>query len=332
MTTIDQAISPMRPAESADQAQRLRALVREIVDGSPSLRTAPPITSPEPAKPGAAVISIASGKGGVGKTTLTVNLAIALVQRGLRVVVLDGDLGLGNTDVLCGLSPNRTLADCLTGQAALEDIFTPAPGGFTLIPGASGVTELADLDGPRRDRLISALASVEASCDVLLIDCGAGIGGNVTSFIAASDLALVVATPDPASITDAYALIKVALSAASASRSLAPETAPVPSIALVVNNAADRAEALAVHRRIEAVAYRFLGQPVPLAGCVLHSPGVNRATRRRVPVILDTPSDPSVADVRDLSGFAAAVCGVSVDETARKPGLLARLLRVLPRR
>lgn len=305
-----------------DQAERLRALVREIVDGSSTVHPQIGDAEGRPAGVSAprrgAVVAIASGKGGVGKTSIAVNLSIALAAQHLRVVLLDGDLGLGNADVLCGLNPERNLGDLVEGTASLEDITLDAPGGFRLVPGASGIASLADLDGGSRERMLACLARLETGADVLMIDCGAGIGASVRAFLLSSDLPLVVVTPDPTSITDAYALIK-SLHGASGGRPAAP--------ALVVNQARDREEAAGVHRRIDSVCARFLGISVPLAGWLRADSEVARAVRARVPFTIAQPSGRASSDIRDLCGFVGALCGLGATRREERGGLVARLLR-----
>jgi flagellar biosynthesis protein FlhG len=327
------AFTPQAYAQTPpDQADRLRALVREIVEGKPeatnperqraghsgNLSATTPAT---PAPPRAATLAIASGKGGVGKTTIAVNLAVALAQRGVSVCLIDGDLGLGNADVLCGLNPRLNLAHRVSQGASLEDILIQAPGGFTLLPGASGVADLADLDEQRRSLMLQDLRVLESRFDVLIVDCGAGIGAGVLSFLRAADAALIVTTPEPTSITDAYALIKcLRLSAAPNDE---------PAIALVVNNADDHAAGAGVHQRIESVCSRFLGFSPAFAGTVRRDPAVSRAVCQRSPMLLSHRAAHSSDDVRILSGFVSSLCGLGAPVAPVRSGLVARLLRVV---
>lgn len=312
-----------------DQAARLRALVGEIVAQGPHAHTAtlprvlqtPDTASRVQAARKAAVIAVASGKGGVGKTNLAVNLAVAFAQRGRRAVLLDADLGLGNADVICGLSPRRNLVHRLSGDADLADITLDAPAGFRLVPGASGVASMADLPPHRRDDLLRDLAVLESDCDLLILDCGAGIGRSVLMFLAASESAMIVTTPEPTAITDAYALIKC----------LRADPAPTagPSISLVVNQARDLAEASSVHARIEQVCSRFLGFSPALAGGVRLDPAVPSAVRDRTPLLLHAPRCRASEDVRVIADYAAGLCGLTVPTSSRPRGLVARLLRPL---
>jgi len=155
------------------------------------------------------VISITSGKGGVGKTNVVANLAFAFTRMGRRVLVLDADLGLANIDVLLGLTPQYTIEHFLNGEKSLSEILIKGPGGMSIMPASSGVYELVDLDENQKLFLLNEVDLIADQIDLLLIDTGAGISSNVLYFNMAAQESIVIATPDPTSITDAYALIKV---------------------------------------------------------------------------------------------------------------------------
>jgi len=230
----------------------------------------------------ARVVAVTSGKGGVGKTTLAVNLAVKLTQMGRRVVLLDADLGTANADVLCNISPRATLAHVVAGRAEIEDTLVPAPGGFSLIPGASGLAKMAALSDFEHERLIEQMHRLETSADLLLVDTGAGVGPGVLSFTLAADEAMVVATPEPTAITDAYAVIKSLV-----------RRKPEIDLRLVVNACRDEEEAQSVHERIAAVSKQFLGVTVRLAGYLPHDPRVIAAVHRRCPFALDPVAGPA---------------------------------------
>ena len=155
------------------------------------------------------VIAVTGGKGGVGKTSVSVNLALALADLGRRVMLLDADLGLANVDVMLGLTPKRNLADVIDGQCELRDVIIPGPGGIRIVPASSGAASMVRLTSQQHAGLIQAFSDISESIDVLIIDTAAGIGDGVTSFVRAAQEVLLVVTDEPTSITDAYALIKL---------------------------------------------------------------------------------------------------------------------------
>lgn len=318
-----------------DQATRLRAMVQAtqpsvpliaaLSDRCPPLARAAADRLPDDLHPGprAKVITISSGKGGVGKTNTCVNLAVALAQAGRRTTVLDADLGMANADVLCGLSPTRRLEHYVgvsdlapagrprtpvdaaaLARRSLRDLAVEAPGGFRLIPGAVGVARMASLAGRERARLMAGLLELERDSDLLLVDTGAGLGREVISFLHIADVAIIVATPEPTSIADAYALIKCArVTEASDERAHRLRADPSASarLMLVVNQAADAREAAAVHARIAGVCEKFLRLRLPLLGYVTQDARVAAAVRRRTPVLLDSATCPASRDLRSLA-------------------------------
>src|SRR5438132_3826738 len=194
-------------------------------------------------RPRASVIAITSGKGGVGKSNIGVNLAIKFAEAGKHVVLLDADLGLANADVLCNVDLPHNLSHVIARKKELKEVMLRAPGGFHLIGGASGLARMADLSDDDRERIILALGELEQQADVILIDTGAGISPNVLSFTRAADHVLIVTTPEPTAITDAYAVVKVLSRENSARR-----------ISLLVNQVRSPADARIVHGRIAKVA------------------------------------------------------------------------------
>jgi flagellar biosynthesis protein FlhG len=269
-----------------DQATALRSLARQ--------------------RPRASVIAITSGKGGVGKSNVAVNLAIKLASAGKDVVLLDADLGLANADVLCNVHLPSNLAHVIARKKELREVIVDAPGGFRLIGGASGLARMADLSDLDRQRLVDALCELEQSTDVILIDTGAGISPNVLAFARAADHVLVVTTPEPTAITDAYAVIKV-LSRDGTERR----------VSLLINQVRSHAEARVVHDRISKVAKQFLGVSVLDGGHIVADESVPAAVRRRTPFVLGSPRcaaslciaqlamrvESGVASANDTGGF-----------------------------
>lgn len=290
-----------------DQAQRLRELMAHV---EPSLvpSTAAKKATVNQAAPAptptlrrlAHATAIVSGKGGVGKSNLAVNLACALATRGRRVVLFDADLGMANVDVLCGISPRSTIEDLLRGTATLKDILVPGPGGFRIVPGASGVASMANLDGVQRRALLSQLVALDRVAEHLIIDMGAGIGPNVTSFARAAHRVLVVSTPEPTAMTDAYGAIKTLVARGMGSR-----------LQLVVNMSHSADEAASVHRRIAGVSRQFLGIELSLAGVVPFDSALVEAVKRRTPLLVAYPSSSAARSfltiARRLDGERAAM-------------------------
>ncbi|MBI5491387.1 MAG: MinD/ParA family protein [Deltaproteobacteria bacterium] len=220
------------------------------------------------------VIAVSSGKGGVGKTNSVVNLAVALSEMGKKVLLLDADLGLGNLDVLLGLAPRYNMGHLLRGEKTIGDILVDGPAGIKILPASSGVQELTNLSLEQRLTLKSHLESAGMDMDVLIIDTGAGISNNVLFFNMAADEIVVVVTPEPTSITDAYALMKVLCKRHGERK-----------FKLLVNTARSRKEAMEVYRKLSLVAERFLNISVDYLGCVLNDENVQRSVLRQKAVM-----------------------------------------------
>lgn len=216
------------------------------------------------------VIAVTSGKGGVGKTTVSINLAVSLASLGREVVLLDADLGLANVDVLLGLSPARTLTDVIAGRCGLEDVLVTGPAGLRVVPAASGIQHMAELSEHERAGLITAFNQLERAADFMVVDTAAGIAANTLDFCDASHEVLVVVTDDPASLTDAYATIKVLNQRSRRNR-----------FRVLVNMAQDDQAARKVYRRLLEVTDRYLDVALDLAGVIPLDGHVRSAVRRR---------------------------------------------------
>lgn len=260
--------------------------------------------------PGPRAIAVASGKGGVGKTSLSVNLALCLAKMGRRITLFDADLGLANAEVLLGLITPYTLHDVLFAGKTLDDIAVQGPLGVKVISSGSGLLELANLDQGRRRVLLQALNRYCDRQEFVLIDTGAGINKNVLGFVAAADEVVVVATPEPTSLTDAYALIKVLAKYKVHSQ-----------VNLVVNRAADRVEARHTFERLQAAADRFLEIKLKHLGWLPEDRLVAMAVKRQSPFFLSSPSSgPS----RGVAGIAATLAGET--QPASGNGFWAKLM------
>jgi flagellar biosynthesis protein FlhG len=281
---------------SRDQAEGLRRL------------RSPEASVPVAPRRRARVVAVTSGKGGVGKTSLAANLAVAAAARGRRVVLVDADLGLANADILLGLAPRATLAEVIAGQSDLRDVLTPAPGGVLLVPGANGIAELANLDPIDRQILLKSLTTLEHEADLIVVDTGAGLGASVTEFAAAADEVLVVVTPEPTSMTDAYAVVKTLVLGGRRE-----------GLRLAVNMSRSGQEALNVSHRLQSVCRRFLDSlDVEFAGAVPLDAAVAAAARDRRPFTLTRPQAPASRAVRQMAGrlLRASTHAAAVERSA----------------
>lgn len=216
------------------------------------------------------VIAVTSGKGGVGKTLTSVNLAVAARRAGASVLILDGDLGLANVDVVLGLTARYSLRDVLDGHCALSDIILEGPLGIGVVPSGSGIASLTALTALQRQQMLDHIATLRADYDVIIIDTGAGISDTVMHFNRVADQVVVVTTPEPHSLTDAYAMIKV-LAEGKATREPG----------LLVNMARSSEEGLKVFERLADVSGRFLNLRVNYLGHVPMDPAVPKAVMQR---------------------------------------------------
>jgi len=246
-------------------------------------------------RPRARVLAVASGKGGVGKTNLAVNLAIALAGAGRRVLLVDADLGLANVDLLLGQSrpAGSDLAHVLAGRVPLERIVQEGPAAIHWIPGASHIPEVTAVDDRRREALLDGLTALERVHDFLLLDTPAGIGGGVLHLARQADEVLLVTTPEPPAMMDAYALLKAVRASA---------TEPIGPVRLIVNMVTHRHDARRVHERLCEAATRFLGIEVSLLGHVFCDGHVGRAVQKREPLLLAYPHSQAAWCVKRLAG------------------------------
>lgn len=291
-----------------DQAERLRALVSSA--GTSERLRDPAIK--------ARVISVTSGKGGVGKTTLAVNLALAAQQSGLSTVLFDADLGLANLDIVLGVFPRYNLLHVLQGEKTIGEIICAGPEGLRLVAGGSGLAELANLNKQQLGRFIAGLAELDNNSDLIIIDTGAGLAESVLSFLYASQEIIVVTTPEPTAITDAYAVIKLASKHEN------------KKIHVVVNRAQNQQEAASVFAKIATTANRFLKIDISFAGWIPEDGLVTRTIISQQPILLRHPSSRVAVAVRQLQ--TALFSGLDSEALPEETGLRAffsRLTRFL---
>jgi flagellar biosynthesis protein FlhG len=218
------------------------------------------------------VITVTSGKGGVGKSNVVINLAIVLSRMEKRVLVIDADLGLANVDVLLGLKNRFNLQHVLDGHMKLKDILVFGPAGIKVVPGSSGIPRIANMSSRKRQEFIMSFSELEDEADIILIDTSAGMTKNVVALALLADEVLLVTTPEPSAITDAYAMIKVL-------HAEKPET----KIQLIVNMANNEAQALEVAQKVAQVSRQFLNYQVNVLGGLPLDPCVPRAVMQRQP-------------------------------------------------
>jgi flagellar biosynthesis protein FlhG len=224
---------------------------------------------------GVRVISVTSGKGGVGKTNVVANLALAMCRKNKRVLILDADLGLANMDILLGLTPRYTIQHVLSGEKKLDEVIVNVPGGFHLLPAASGIQELTELDHSQRILLLNELDLLQDSFDILLIDTGAGISSNVMYFNFAAMEKVVIVTNEPASLADSYALVKV----------LAKKYRQ-RKFKILVNAARSEEEAEHIFRHLSLVVEKFLGSlSMNYLGWIPYDEYVSKAVRQQQTVL-----------------------------------------------
>lgn len=275
-----------------DQAQKLRELAA-------SVKTQP------------RVITVTSGKGGVGKSNVVINLAATISRMGSRVLVVDADLGLANLDVLLGLKNKFNLKHVIEGQMKLKDIVVEGPAGIKVIPGSSGIPRIANMNNRKRKEFIASFEEIEDEADIILIDTSAGIAKNVITFALLADEIILVTTPEPAAITDAYAVIKVIQT-----------QKPTANVGLIVNMARTEAQASEVAHKIAQVSQQFLGFHVFVLGTLPTDPYVPRAVMQRQPWV---ELYPKAAATKAMKRLANKILNGEVKSEIRGNGFIQRL-------
>jgi len=240
------------------------------------------------------IITVTSGKGGVGKSNFTINLGIALCDLGQKVIVLDADLGLANIDVILGISPAYNLAHVMAGEQTIKEIMWEGPRGVKIIPGGSGMHELANLKDWQLEHFLAKLSQLEGDADILLIDTGAGLSRSVLSFVLAADEIIVITTPEPTALTDAYGLIKTIRQQRYQGK-----------VNLVVNRVFSPAEANVAYNKLKIVVNRFLKYPLDFLGHINEDPKVAQAVREQQPFCLAYPYSQATQDIYSM---AAKIC------------------------
>lgn len=266
---------------------------------------------------GMRVIAVGSGKGGVGKTSLVVNLALALAEYDYKVMILDGDLGMANVDVAFGAMAPYNMRHLLTGEKNIEEILYPVDRGIKIMPGGSGVMELANLERGLLKEVLLDMGRLENMFDFLLIDTGAGLGQNVIDFICASDDAYIVLTPEPPSLTDAYSLIK----------SLKNQPKQL-NINVVVNRVHSEAEARSTFERLEHAVTKFLGLSLGFSGWIYDDSLVSRSVMEQKPLGISHPQSEAY---KCIQWIASQIAGVYLNPPKKSRGIkgfISSLLKI----
>ncbi|WP_232697050.1 MinD/ParA family protein [Brevibacillus daliensis] len=282
-----------------DQAQRLREQIQEKTTGR-STR----------------LVAVTSGKGGVGKSNVTLNFALGLIEKGQKVLLFDVDLGLANLDVLMGITPKKNLMHLLEDDKTIFDIIEKGPNGLEFIAGGSGFTQFSQLEEWQLGKVFTELTKLQGYADVILFDTGAGITKESLQFILAADEILLVTTPEPPAITDAYAMMKVV-----------HMKKPDAKIKLVINRATSTQEGEQTAEKLTVVAEKFLGFRASTLGMLPDDQHVSKAVKQQRPFIIAFPYSPAAKGIRQL---VSTFCGTDekrvqfVDQTGLK-GFLTRL-------
>jgi len=274
-----------------DQASNLRRMIKAQADGAEFKRNDGGGFSSM--KKGPKVFAVTSGKGGVGKTNVVGNLAIACQRMGKKVLILDADLGLANIDIIFGLNPKHNIAEVINGEKALSQVIVEGPEGVALIPASSGVEELAHLSEGHKINLLNEFDVLGKMFDFLFIDTGAGISSNVVYFNLAAQERIIVATPEPTSITDAYALMKVMFCRHG-----------IKNFLILLNMVQDEREAKMVYRNLDRVVSRFMsGISIDYAGYIPWDDLLQKAVTRREPLLCCYPEAASSNSFKRLATY-----------------------------
>ena len=253
-----------------DQAEQLRKRVSQQIEHSGSTR----------------IIAVTSGKGGVGKTSLSVNLAIQLRKQGKRVVIIDADFGLANVEIMLGIRPKYTMSDLIYNDKMIDDIITRGPLDIGFISGGSGVQDMVNLEKEQIKSLITKLVRLDTLADVVIIDTGAGISDSVLEFVLSSPEVIIVATPEPTSITDAYSLLKTV----NRNKEFSMKD---KKIQIVANRVASKEEGKEIYNKLNIVATKFLNIHMEYLGAIVQDMNASKAVIEQKPISLAFPNSPA---------------------------------------
>lgn len=290
-----------------DQAEQLRRIIKG---------------SAPPKRPLARIITVTSGKGGVGKSNTAINLAIQFRRMGQRVIILDADFGLANIEIMFGAVPKHNLCDFIYQGKSIKDIITWGPMEVGFISGGSGITGMSNLDKDNLSTIIADLAELDEMADTIIVDTGAGIADAVLEFLVASGEILLVTTPEPTSITDSYSLLK----ALSRHPRYSPETTQ---IRVLANKVTGESEAQALYVKLQTVVERYLKVPISYLGMIPQDQQLARAVMQQMPVSLENPKARSAMA---YEAVAAKLMNREVDQNVKRRGMAAFFSHIISKR
>lgn len=282
-----------------DQAERLRNIIKKNQQ------------MPNPAQRVARVITVTSGKGGVGKSNVSINLAVQLKKMGKRVIIFDADFGLANIEVMFGAVPKHNLADVIYEGKNIKDIITWGPMEIGFISGGSGISGLSNLGRDQLDFLVKNLAELDSLADVIIIDTGAGIADTVLEFLVSSGEVILVTTPEPTSITDSYSLLKAL--------DMHPKfRAEQTKIKVLSNKVANAEEGRLLFAKLDAVVKRYLKVPIEFLGAVPQDEQLSRAVMQQNPVSI---KNPAARASRAFEQIAMRLCDLTEEQAPKRRGM-----------
>lgn len=285
-----------------DQAAKLRKLVREKKEEVVKVET----------KKTAKILSVTSGKGGVGKTSLSVNIAASLGKEDLRVLLIDVDLGLSNVEIMLGVTPSYTLKDVIKNGRAIEEVIINGPYNIDFISGGNGFLELAELSEIEREEILIKIHKLEELYDIIIIDTGAGISKNVTAFLTISDEIIVVTNSEPTALTDAYSIIKVIT-----------EEKLKQKIGLIINRVKNKNEYQQASDILINTAKKFLGEEIKSLGFVYEDPNVRKTIYKKTPFVIYYPNSVASDCVKEI------ISNLALKETGeKKPSMMDKFMRL----
>lgn len=293
-----------------DQTRKLREMVKQ--NNSPSYRrnnSARSLLKKKNHGSTCRSIAVTSGKGGVGKSNISISMAVALARLNKKVAILDGDFGLANIHILLGLIPRFNLSHVVQNECSVKDIICKGPGNISIVPGASGLLSMATMETMQLQLLLRELSHVESEFDYLLIDGGAGIGRNSIQLNCVADTILLIITPEPTSLADAYATAKILLSKG------------ITDIFVLVNMAQSDAEGQDIFNKLKTLVKNFLHFDITLLGILPYDKNISRCVRRQKNILIE--KEQSLFASR-ITSFSRVVCGTTI---VKEGSFFARLFR-----